>query len=104
VEEYGEDLPAYFHPIIRNEEACFKSSSFAVELAKKHNTRLHILHISSAKELDLFTNKIPLKQKRITAEACIHHLWFNDDDYKKKGNWIKWNPSVKTEYDRAQYF
>jgi dihydroorotase len=93
-----------FIPIIRNEEACFKSSSFAVELAKKHNTRLHILHISTAKELDLFTNKIPLKQKRITAEACIHHLWFNDDDYKKKGNFIKWNPSVKTEYDRAHIF
>ena len=104
VEEYGEDLPAYFHPIIRNEEACFKSSSFAVALAKKHNTRLHVLHISTAKELDLFTNKIPLKQKRITAEACIHHLWFNDDDYKTKGNFIKWNPSVKTEYDRANIF
>ncbi|MBI3520179.1 MAG: dihydroorotase [Bacteroidetes bacterium] len=104
VEEYGEDLPAYFHPVIRNEEACFKSSSFAVELAKKHNTRLHILHISTAKELDLFTNKIPLKQKRITAEACIHHLWFNDDDYNKKGNFIKWNPAVKTEYDRAHIF
>ncbi len=104
VAEYGEDLPAYFHPIIRNEEACFKSSSFAVQLAKKHNTRLHILHISTAKELDLFTNTIPLKQKRITAEACIHHLWFNDDDYKKKGNFIKWNPAVKTEYDRAHIF
>jgi dihydroorotase len=104
VEEYGDDLPAYFHPIIRNDEACFKSSSFAVALAKKYNTRLHILHISTAKELDLFTNKIPLKQKRITAEACIHHLWFNDDDYKKKGNFIKWNPSVKTEYDRAHIF
>ena len=104
VAEYGEDLPAYFHPIIRNDEACFKSSSFAVNLAKKHNTRLHILHISTAKELDLFTNKIPLKQKRITAEACIHHLWFNDDDYKSKGNFIKWNPSVKTEYDRANIF
>jgi dihydroorotase len=104
IEQYGEDLPAYFHPIIRNEEACFKSSSFAVELAKTYNTRLHILHISTAKELSLFTNKIPLKQKRITAEACIHHLWFNDDDYKKKGNFIKWNPSVKTEYDRAHIF
>ncbi len=104
IAEYGEDLPAYFHPIIRNDEACFKSSSFAVNLAKKHNTRLHILHISSAKELALFTNKIPLKQKRITAEACIHHLWFNDDDYKTKGNFIKWNPSVKTEYDRAHIF
>ncbi len=104
IEEYGEDLPAYFHPIIRSEEACFLSSSFAVDLAKKHNTRLHILHISTAKELDLFTNKIPLKQKRITAEACIHHLWFNDDDYKTKGNFIKWNPAVKTEYDRANIF
>lgn len=104
VEEYGEDLPAYFHPIIRSEEACYRSSSFAVELAKKHNTRLHILHISTAKELSLFDNKTPLKQKRITAEACIHHLWFNDEDYKTKGNWIKWNPAVKTEYDRANIF
>jgi dihydroorotase len=104
IEEYGEDLPAYFHPIIRDEEACFKSSSFAVSMAKKYNTRLHVLHISTAKELDLFTNKIPLKQKRITAEACIHHLWFNDDDYKSKGNFIKWNPAIKTEYDRAHIF
>ena len=104
IAEYGEDIPAYFHPIIRNDEACYRSSSFAVQLAKKFNTRLHILHISSAKELSLFTNKIPLKQKRITAEACIHHLWFNDEDYKAKGNFIKWNPSVKTEYDRAQIF
>jgi dihydroorotase len=104
IAEYGEDIPAYFHPIIRNDEACYRSSSFAVELAKKYNTRLHVLHISSAKELSLFTNKIPLKQKRITAEACIHHLWFNDEDYKAKGNFIKWNPSVKTEYDRAQIF
>ena len=104
IETYGEDLPAYFHPIIRNEDACYKSSSFAVDLAKKHNTRLHVLHISSAKELSLFTNKIPLKEKRITAEACIHHLWFNDEDYKNKGNYIKWNPSIKTEYDRAQIF
>lgn len=101
VEEYGEDIDATFHPIIRSEEACYKSSSMAVELAKKHNTRLHILHISSAKELSLFTNKIPLKDKRITAEACIHHLWFSDDDYKTKGNWIKWNPAVKTMYDRG---
>ncbi|MBA3665695.1 MAG: dihydroorotase [Bacteroidetes bacterium] len=104
VEEYGEDLPAYFHPIIRNEEACYKSSSMAVELAKKHNTRLHILHISTAKELSLFTNKIPLKDKLITAEACIHHLWFCDDDYNAKGNLIKWNPSVKTSYDRDKIF
>lgn len=104
VAEYGEDLPAYFHPIIRNAEACYKSSSMAVALAKKHNTKLHILHISTAKELSLFTNKIPLKDKRITAEACIHHLWFSDEDYATKGNFIKWNPSVKTAYDRDMIF
>lgn len=104
VEEYGEDIPAYFHPMIRNEEACYASSSHAVELAKKHNTRLHILHISTAKELSLFTNKIPLKEKRITSEACIHHLWFSDEDYKSKGNFIKWNPAVKTMYDRDKIF
>ena len=104
VEEYGEDIPSYFHPIIRNEEACYKSSSFAVELAKKYNTRLHVLHISSAKELCLFSNKIPLKEKRITAEACIHHLWFCDEDYKIKNNFIKWNPSIKTAYDREKIF
>ncbi|MBA3679647.1 MAG: dihydroorotase [Bacteroidetes bacterium] len=104
IEEYGEDLETYFHPIIRNEEACYRSSSMAVALAKKHNTRLHILHISTAKELALFTNKIPLKEKRITAEACIHHLWFSDEDYKTKGNYIKWNPAVKTGYDRDKIF
>jgi len=104
IEQYGEDIPAYFHPIIRSEEACFKSSSFAVELAKKCNTRLHVFHISSAKELALFTNKIPLKQKRITSEVCIHHLWFSDEDYQTKGNLIKWNPSVKTVYDREKLF
>ena len=104
VAEYGEDIPAYFHPIIRSEEACYRSSSMAANLAKKYNTRLHILHISTAKELSLFTNKIPLKEKRITAEACIHHLWFCDEDYKTKGNWIKWNPSVKTAYDREKIF
>jgi dihydroorotase len=104
IEQYGEDIPTYFHPIIRNDEACFKSSSFAVELAKKCNTRLHVFHISSAKELSLFTNKIPLKQKRITSEVCIHHLWFSDEDYKSKGNLIKWNPSVKTVYDREKLF
>jgi dihydroorotase len=104
IEEYGEDLPAYFHPIIRSEEACYKSSSTAVQLAKKHKARLHVLHISTAKELSLFTNKIPLKEKLITSEACIHHLWFSDDDYKTKGNFIKWNPAVKTAYDRAKIF
>ncbi len=104
IEQYGDDIPAYFHPIIRSEEACYSSSSFAVELAKKHNTRLHVFHISTAKELSLFTNKIPLKEKRITSEVCIHHLWFSDEDYKTKGNFIKWNPSVKTAYDRDKLF
>lgn len=104
IEEYGENLPAYFHPIIRNDEACYKSSSFAVDLAKKHNARLHVFHISTAKELSLFRNDIPLKDKRITAEACIHHLWFSDEDYKTKGNDIKWNPSVKTAFDRDKIF
>jgi dihydroorotase len=99
--EYGDTATAKFHPIIRNAEACYKSSSFAVELAKKYNTRLHILHISTAKELELFRNDIPLSQKRITAEACIHHLWFSDEDYETKGNFIKWNPAVKSKEDRA---
>ncbi len=104
VEEYGKDLPAYFHPLIRSEEACYRSSSMAAALAKKHGTRLHILHISTAKELSLFSNKIPLRDKKITAEACIHHLWFSDEDYKTKGNLIKWNPAVKTMYDRDKIF
>lgn len=99
-EKYGENVPMECHPLIRSEEACYKSSALAVELAKKHNTRLHILHISTAKELTLFDNKTPLKQKRITAEACIHHLWFSDEDYKTKGAFIKWNPAVKTSVDR----
>ncbi len=104
IEEYGEDIPAYFHPIIRSEEACYNSTKKAVELAKKHNTRLHVFHISTAKELSLFSNKIPLKDKLITAEACIHHLWFCDEDYSTKGNFIKWNPAVKTAYDRDKIF
>ena len=98
--EYGEDLPIRFHPIIRNEEACYKSSSMAVELAKKHNTRLHILHISTDKETNLFRNDISLNQKRITAEACIHHLWFDESSYDEKGTWIKWNPAVKSAKDK----
>ena len=99
-EKYGDNVLVECHPLIRSEEACYKSSSLAVELAKKYNTRLHILHISTAKELELFDNKIPLKQKRITAEACIHHLWFSDEDYKTKGNFIKWNPAIKKASDR----
>ncbi|MCE3279610.1 MAG: Dihydroorotase [Bacteroidetes bacterium] len=98
--KYGEDVPMECHPLIRSEEACYKSSSLAVELAKKYNTRLHILHISTAKELSLFDNTKPLKEKRITAEACVHHLWFSDEDYKTKGSLIKWNPAVKTANDR----
>lgn len=96
----GDDIPVKLHPIIRSEEACYLSSSMAVELAKKHNTRLHILHISTEKETHLFDNTTPLKDKRITAEACIHHLWFSDADYETKGNLIKWNPAVKTAADR----
>lgn len=99
-EKYGENIPIEAHPLIRSEEACYLSSSMAVELAKKHNTRLHILHISTAKEVGLFDNTLPLEQKRITAEACVHHLWFSDEDYSKKGNFIKWNPAVKTANDR----
>jgi len=98
--KYGEDIPISCHPLIRSEEACYLSSSFAVELAKKYNTRLHILHISTAKELTLFDNTLPLKDKRITAEACVHHLWFYDEDYEEKGTLIKWNPAVKTAHDR----
>ncbi|MBI4945238.1 MAG: dihydroorotase [Bacteroidetes bacterium] len=98
--KYGENIPVECHPLIRSAEACYKSSSLAVELAKKYNTRLHILHLSTAKELELFDNKIPLKEKRITAEVCVHHLWFSDEDYKTKGNFIKWNPAIKTKNDR----
>ncbi|MES2728399.1 MAG: dihydroorotase [Bacteroidota bacterium] len=99
-EKYGDALSAIHHPLIRSREACYQSSSFAVGLAKKYNTRLHILHISTKEELHLFTNEIPLAEKRITAEACIHHLWFSDADYVTKGNYIKWNPAVKTAEDR----
>ncbi len=99
-EKYGDDLTIDMHPLIRSAEACYLSSSMAVELAKKHNTRLHILHISTAREVALFNNQIPLKEKRITAEACVHHLWFDDRDYATKDNWIKWNPAVKTAADK----
>jgi dihydroorotase len=98
--KYGDDLTIEMHPLIRSAEACYKSSSLAVELAKTYQTRLHILHISTAKEIALFDNITPLKDKKITAEACVHHLWFNDKDYASKGNFIKWNPAVKTEEDQ----
>jgi len=103
-EKYGEDIPLEMHPLIRSEEACYRSSELAVRLAKKHGARLHVLHISTAKELSLFDNTIPLTQKKITAEACIHHLWFSDADYAEKGNSIKWNPAVKTAHDRDAIF
>jgi dihydroorotase len=99
-EEYGEDIPVQAHHLIRSEEACYLSSSKAIALAKKTGARLHIFHLSTAKEMDLFTNKIPLEEKKITAEVCIHHLWFTNADYDTKGNFIKWNPAVKTENDR----
>lgn len=98
--KYGEDVPMSAHPLIRSEEACYLSSSRAVDLAKKHGTRLHILHISTAKEVSLFSSDIPLEKKKITAEACVHHLWFSDEDYTAKGSFIKWNPAVKTTKDR----
>jgi dihydroorotase len=98
--EYGDDIPVSAHHLIRSEEACYLSSSKAIALAKKTGARLHIFHLSTAKEMDLFTNKIPLEQKKITAEVCIHHLWFTNKDYDTKGNFIKWNPAVKTENDR----
>lgn len=99
-EQYGEDIPMNMHSKIRSEEACYLSSSFAAELAKKYDSRLHIFHLSTAKETALFRNDIPLKEKKITAEVCIHHLWFDDSQYDTKGSLIKWNPAVKTAADR----
>jgi len=99
-QQYGEDIPMSMHPVIRSEEACYLSSSTAVELAKKYNSRLHVFHISTAKETELFTNKTPLAEKRITAEVCVHHLWFDDSQYESKGSHIKWNPAVKQASDR----
>jgi len=99
-ELYGEDVPFQYHAEIRSEEACYLSSSLAVRLAKRYNSRLHILHLSTEKELELFDEDIPLYNKRITSEVCIHHLWFSQDDYEKYGWRIKWNPSIKKESDR----
>lgn len=100
--KYGENIPVEFHGLIRSREACYASSSKAIARAKKFGTRLHVFHISTAEELALFDNTIPLKEKKITAEVCIHHLWFSDEDYKTKGNYIKWNPAVKTANDREE--
>jgi len=99
-EIYGDDIPVEKHPEIRSVAACYESTVRVIELAKKTGARLHVFHISTAKELDLFTNKIPLEKKQITAEVCIHHLWFTDADYKTKGSLIKWNPAVKTQEDK----
>jgi dihydroorotase len=98
--QFGDDIPVKFHPEIRSVEACYKSTVRIIDLAKKTGARLHVFHLSTAKELDLFTNKIPLEKKQITAEVCIHHLWFSDEDYATKGNLIKWNPAVKSASDR----
>ena len=100
-EKYGEDIPVKFHHLIRSEEACYLSSSKAVELARKTGARLHIYHLSTAKETELFRNDIPLKEKKITAEVCVHHLHFTNSDYETKGSLIKWNPAVKTEKDKT---
>jgi dihydroorotase len=100
--EFGEDIPMQYHPIIRSEEACYISSSRAIELAKKTGARLHVFHLSTGKETKLFSNKLPLKEKKITSEVCIHHLWFCDEDYERKGTLIKWNPAVKKATDRDQ--
>lgn len=103
-ERYGEDIPINLHPIIRSEDACYISSSRAIALAKKTGARLHVFHLSTAKETELFDNTIPLSEKKITAEVCIHHLWFSDEDYEEKGTLIKWNPAVKTARDRDALF
>lgn len=98
--QYGEHIPIELHPVIRSEEACYLSSSRAIKLAKKTGARLHVFHVSTAKETTLFRNDIPLEEKQITSEVCVHHLWFSDQDYKEKGTHIKWNPAVKTAADR----
>lgn len=98
--KFGDDIPIKYHPIIRSEQACYLSSSKAIELAKKTGARLHVFHLSTEKETHLFRNDIPLEEKQITAEVCVHHLWFTDADYSKKGTHIKWNPAVKTQKDK----
>ena len=103
-EKYGDEVPISEHPNIRSAEACYKSSSMAVELAKKHNTRLHVFHLSTEKEIKLFDNTLPLAEKRITAEVCIHHLWFDESKYNEKGTLIKWNPAVKKKSDKDALF
>jgi dihydroorotase len=103
-ERFGEDIPIDYHPLIRSEEACYRSSSLAVGMAEKYGTRLHVLHLSTARELSLFNNTIPLEKKQITAEVCVHHLWFHDADYGRLGTHIKWNPAIKSLEDRDELF
>ncbi len=103
-ERYGEDVPVKFHPLIRSEQACYEATARALELARKHNARLHILHLTTAAETKLFRNDIPLIEKRITTEVCVHHLWFSDEDYERLGTLIKWNPAIKTAQDRQGLF
>ncbi|WP_299434026.1 dihydroorotase [uncultured Maribacter sp.] len=98
--KYGDDIPIKCHPEIRSAEACYISSSKAIALAKKTGARFHVFHLTTAKEMDLFQNDIPLEQKKITAEVCVHHLWFSEEDYATKGTFIKWNPAVKKATDR----
>ena len=100
--QYGDNIPVQYHPLIRSAEACYLSSSQAIALAKRTGARLHVFHVSTGKETELFQNNVPLEEKKITAEVCIHHLWFSDADYETKGNLIKWNPAIKTAGDRAQ--
>ncbi|MFN8239252.1 MAG: dihydroorotase [Bacteroidales bacterium] len=99
-EKYGDNVPVQMHPAIRSREACFITSSFAVNMAREYNTRLNILHLSTADELKLFGNELPVSEKRITSEVCVHHLWFDDTYYERLGSSIKWNPAIKTRYDR----
>ena len=101
IERFGEELPIFFHPLIRSAEACYASSAQAVNLATQYNTRLHLLHLSTAREMSLL-DQAPLAGKRITGEVCVHHLWFDDNDYAQYGNRIKWNPAIKTCGDRKR--
>lgn len=102
--EFGEDIPVNYHPKIRSAEACYDASKRVVDMARRYGSKLHVLHISTADEVKLFDKNLPLEEKRITAEACIHHMWFSEEDYEEKGNFIKWNPAVKTKEDRDGVF
>jgi dihydroorotase len=104
IEKYPNDIPMKMHPHIRSEEACYKSTLQVTNLARKHNSRLHILHLSTARELELLDNTFPLRDKKITAEVCVHHLWFDDRDYERHGSRIKWNPAIKTQKDKEELF